>query len=175
MTSPLPQPHCPLCEQPVDPLGSFFRATGDFLPSGDPLTRYANAPLHWSCYVEWSERPRFARHYVDAWIKANRRNPFWWSVLRNDDIYLSVNPQKPVEEASVRLYALGNDIRVPLPRWPEWVKTPDAVTPQLHEVERRALDEVLPDLAKRFPDDHAVVDAIDPDEKRPRNSRSRKS
>lgn len=160
---------CPLCGNPVQLLDTFFRASGDFLPKKDPLQRFCNAPLHWECYEAWPERPRFARHYIDTWVKTNRKNPFWWCVHLDDDVYISANPQQPVEEASVRLVALGNDIRVPLPRWAEWLANVDAVTPGLQPLERRVLDAVLPRLRERFPDDHAVVDAIDPDEKHPRS------
>lgn len=127
--------------------------------------------MHWSCYAAWPERPRFARHYVQAWIKANRRNPFWWSVWRDDRVYVSINPQRPVEEASVRLMGVGSDIRVPLTRWAEWLRDPEHVTPGLYAIEREALAEVLPTLRRQFPDDHALVHAIDPDEKRPRARR----
>jgi hypothetical protein len=160
---------CALCQQKLDALHSFFRASGEFLPAKDALQRFSNAPLHWKCYATWPERPRFARCYVDAWVKANRRNPFWWTVLRDEHVYLSVNPQPPVEQASLRLTEVGNDIRVPLSRWSEWLRDVDAVTPGLHELEKTTLAAVLPTLRARFPDDHAIVQAIDPDEKKPRN------
>jgi hypothetical protein len=163
-----PQPVCRLCDGPVDPLEKHYRATGDFLPPGDPLVPFCNTPLHWPCYAEWPQRPRFARHYVDAWVQANRQNPFWWLVHRDDLVYVSVNPQRPIEEASVRLYAIGNDIRIPLPRWSSWLAKPHEVTPGLHGFELEMLDEVLPLLRELLPDDHALVDAIDPAEKRPR-------
>jgi len=171
MASHFAQPGCAICKQPVDLLEKHFRASGDFLPAGDPLTPIANAPMHWACYAGWPERPRFARHYVQAWIKANRRNPFWWSVWRDDRVYVSINPQRPVEEASVRLMSVGSDIRVPLPRWANWLREPEQITPGLQEIEREALAEVLPTLRRQFPDDYALVHAIDPDEKRPRARR----
>lgn len=165
MSSLLPELRCAICEGPIQPADPHFRASGDFLPKNDPLVDFTNKPMHWDCYMPWEHRPRFARHFVDAWVKANRKNPFWWSVLHDDRVYVSVNPGRGVEEASVRLYSLGADIRVPLPRWPEWLANPTAVTPGLHKYEQDALAEVLPTLRERFPDDHAVVHAIDPAEK----------
>lgn len=162
----LPQLTCALCGNEIQTLHEAFRASGEFLPSDDPLVRYCNAPMHWTCYEQWTERPRFARHHVLAWQKANRRNPFWWTVYLDDDVYVSVNPERPVEEASVRLFATGGDIRVPLPRWGEWLERPEAVSAALHSVEEAALRKILPRLKERFPDDHAVVHAIDPAEKR---------
>lgn len=175
MSGIVPELRCALCQKAIDPMGDFFRASGDFLPPRDPLTKYCNAPMHWGCYVEWSERPRFARHFVDAWVKANRKNPFWWSVHRDEQVYISVNPQKPIEEAAVRLYAVGDDIRVPLPRWSEWLGDLDSVTPGLDELERVEIRKILPMLRERYPTDHALVDAIDPDEKRPRRRGARRS
>jgi hypothetical protein len=147
-------------------LGDFFRAGGAFLPADDPLTPFSNVPLHWSCYTEWPERPRFAKLHIDAWIAANRKNPYWWQAYRDDGVYVSVNPSRPVEEASVRLYEVGSDIRVPLAKWATWLSEPLKVTPQLHALEHEALTKVLPRLRARFPDDHGVVNAIDPEEKR---------
>jgi hypothetical protein len=159
---------CALCGKRIDAQGEHFRASGDFLPPGDPLTTYCNQAMHWPCYAAWPERPRFARHYVDAWVKANRKNPFWWSVHCDDELYVSVNPARPIEEVSVRLFAFGDDIRVPLPRWSEWLADPQQVAPGIPAAEHEALLEVLSVLRERFPDDHAVVHAIDADEKRPR-------
>lgn len=165
MPTSFPELTCAICDGPVRSLEECFRATGKFLPRGDALAKYETAPLHWTCYTQWPQRARFARAYVDAWVAANRKNPFWWGVLRTDQVYVSVNPSKPVEEASVRLYAYGSDLRVPLARWSAWLSAPETVTPNLPEPVRTALAGVLPTLKTRLPDDHALVDAIDPVEK----------
>lgn len=164
---------CGLCQGPIDPKAETFRASGDFLGRSDPLRAYVGAPLHWDCYDTWHERPRFAREYVAAWAKANRRNPFWWCVHQDERVYISVNPIRSVEEASVRLAEVGSDIRVPLPHWSAWLHAPETVTPHLTALELRALKAVLPALRSRFPSDHALVDAIDPREKAPRGSAAR--
>ena len=173
MSSRVPELKCALCDKPVDARDAFFRASGDFLPEHDSLTPFCNVPLHWACYGAWAERPRFARHYVEAWVKANRKNPFWWTVYQDERVYVSANPERPTEEAAVRLYAVGSDIRVPLVKWARWVADPEQVASELQAVERAALAEVLPLLRERYPDDHAVVDAIDPDEKRPGGKQKR--
>jgi len=164
MTS-IPELRCALCGGAIAAHENYFRATGQFLPAKDPLTTYCGAPLHWHCYAQWPERPRFARRYVEAWQAANRKNPFWWSVYADEQVYVSVNPERPVEEVSIRLYEVGSDIRVPLRRWSEWLENADLVTPNLQPVERQALRAVLPTLRQRFPDDRSVVFAIDEDEK----------
>jgi hypothetical protein len=165
------EPKCALCGANIDLLRQFFRASGTFVPAGDSLESFVNAPIHWECYAKWHDRARFARHHVEAWIKANRRNPFWWLVHLDDRLYISVNPEPPVVEASVRLMEVGSDIRVPLPRWRDWLAHPERVTP-LQPVEREHLLPLLPLIRQRFPDDHAVVHAIDPAEKRTRNDRT---
>lgn len=172
MSTGLPEIRCVLCDEVIGVEEDYFRATGDFFPPGDPLHGYCNRPMHWDCYANWEHRPRFAKHYVNAWVQANRGNPFWWSVYRDEDVYVAANPSPPIEEAVVRLSAVGSDIHVPLPRWPEWVKQPAKVTPNLQGCEQAALKPVLPLLRERFPTDHAVVDAIDPAEKQ-RGSRKR--
>lgn len=162
-----PNARCSLSDEPIASGEDCFATSGEFLPRSDPLHKHCGKPMRWKHYADWSERPRFARAYVDAWVKANKRNPFWWTVLHDDDAYISVNPQRSIEEASVRLCAVGSDIRVPLTRWTEWLRHPESVTP-LQSLELETLRPLLPKLADRFPSAHAVVDAIDPAEKRPR-------
>jgi len=168
MAARLPELKCALCDAEIPSLRQLFRATGSFLPPGDPLTRFCDAPLHWDCYAAWPERSRYARHFVDAWVEANRKNPFWWAVHKDEHVYISVNPARGIEQVSLRLYAIGNDVRIPLPRWAEWLASPEQVTPNLHAFEQQELTLVLPFLRERFPDDHAIVDAIDGTEKAPR-------
>jgi hypothetical protein len=170
MGSLLPALQCSLCGGAIGAHEPHFRATGDFLPPKDPLRRYANTPMHWACYAKWPERAVFAGRYVEAWREANRRNPFWWAVYDDERVYVAVNPERPIEQASVRLRDVGSDIRVPLPRWAEWLADIDRVTPGLQPLEKQALDAVLPMLRERFPNDHAVVHAIDEDEKRSRRA-----
>jgi hypothetical protein len=165
MSTSLLKLKCALCGGAVDLLDDFFRASGDFLPAKDPLLPFCNVPLHWACYAQWPERVRFAQAYVEAWIHANRKNPFWWSVYRDELVYISVNPERSVEEVSVRLCAVGSDIRVPLARWSAWLEHADQLTPGLRPIEQEALAAVLPILRQHFPDDHAVVHAIIPSEK----------
>ena len=156
----------------LTPLGEFFRASGAFLPSVDPLVPYCNAPMHWGCYGRWPHRERFARAFVEAWVKATRLNPFWWVAYHDEHVLISVNPERPVEEAVVRLCAVGSDIRVPLPKWSDWLAHPDRVLPKLQDLEKRELKKLVGLLRERFPDDHAVVHAIDPAEKRPARERA---
>ena len=129
--------------------------------------------MHWACYATWPDRLRLAEQYVAAWVVANQKNPFWWKAYQDERVYVSVNPLQPVEEASVRLCAVGSDIRVPLPKWPKWLAKPAQVTPGLCALEKAALAAVLPTLRARFPDDHALVHAIDPAEKQSAGRRKR--
>lgn len=172
MPSIVPELKCALCGGGIDALGTFFRASGAFLPGDDPLTPYCNTPLHWECYATWPDRERFARAYVNAWAKATRLNPFWWIAHQDEHALVSVNPERAVEEVVVRLFTVGSDIRVPLSKWQDWLAHPDRVV-ALHDLEKRELKRTLVGLRERFPDDHAVVHAIDSDEKRARRPRGR--
>ena len=157
---------CGLCHREMVDGQQAFMTSGEFLPRTDPLRPLCGQPLHWECYAAWPERGRFARAYVQAWQRANARNPFWWTVLSDDCAYVAVNPQSGIEEASLRLLSVGSDIRVPLPRWAEWLADPARITPHLHPFEAQALAAALPGLRSRFPDALTLVDAIDPREKR---------
>lgn len=156
-----PGTRCALSNQEIKPDGPYFATSGEFLPKSDPLHKFCGKAMHWDAYAQWPERPRFARAYVEAWVNANRRNPFWWQVHLDDDIYISVNPQRGIEETSVRLFAVGSDIRVPLLRWSEWLAAPTKVTPHLQTLEVECLATLLPRLRERYPSAHDVVDAIE--------------
>lgn len=171
MTVLPPGATCALSKEPLKSGDDVFITSGEFLPKGDPLHDLCGQPICWKHYAAWEERPRFARAYVAAWINANRKNPFWWQVYLDDRIYVSVNPQRGIEEASVRLQEVGSDIRVPLTKWSQWLDTPEQVTPGLHKLEYELLKKALPDLRDRLPDAHAVVDAIDPNEKKPKGKK----
>ncbi len=160
MASEWPSAVCALSGKTIKPGMPHFKTTGSFLPKSDKLHTYCGQPIDWDAYADWNERPRFARAYVHEWVKSNKRNPFWWTVELNDEVYVSVNPQPGVEEASVRLMNVGTDIRVPLPKWSDWLANPDAVRPSAHTLEREEIERVLPRLREKFPTDLDLVDAI---------------
>ena len=168
MSMSVPGAKCALSGDPIEPGIPCFSTTGTFLPASDPLHKYCDSPILWEHYAAWPERRRFARAYVEEWIKANRNNPFWWTVHRDEDVYISVNPQRGIEEVSVRLMEVGNDVRVSLSNWPRWLEDPMSVSDHLHEVEIATLRRVLPKLRTAFPTARAIVEAIDPDEKQSR-------
>lgn len=166
MSIPLPpNARCALGNEAIATPPGAFMTSGQFLPKNDALQRYCGKPICWPCYERWPERPRFAQAYVGAWVTANRKNPFWWQVHLDDAVYIAVNPQRSIEEASIRLLAVGDDLRVKLPEWKQWLAAPAVASP-ITDFERDALEAVLPDLRARFPDGNALVDAIDPAEKK---------
>ncbi len=162
----LPGTKCSLSGIEIKPTDAYFSTSGVFLPAKDPLRKFCDTCMLWEHYAQWPPRERFARAYVEEWIKANQRNPFWWTIHLDDNVYISANPQTGIEEISVRLMRTGSDIRIPLDSWSKWVEHPESVTPNLHAAEMEALARSLPTLRDAFPTARAIVQAIDPHEKK---------
>lgn len=152
--------YCALTDQPLGNGERVFKTSGEFLPKKDPLAKYCGSAMNFDAYADWEHRDQFARAYVDAWIKANKKNPFWWDVYRDNVVYISVNPQTGIEEASVRLFEVGSDLRIPLAKWNSWLSNPESVSGELHPIEKASLAKVLGELGKKFPTAYELVDAI---------------
>lgn len=157
--------YCALSAQPLKAGERVFSTSGDFLPKKDPLAQYCGQPMCFDAYAEWEHRAAFARAYVEAWISANKKNPFWWDVHIDKNVYISINPQRGIEEASVRLFDVGSDLRIPLAKWTAWLENPEAVSGKLHAIEKESLAKAIPDLSERFPSAYELVDAISSDER----------
>jgi hypothetical protein len=151
---------CAISGDPIPVGARIFRTSGEFLPKKDPLAEYCEQPMHFDVYADWEHRPTFARAYVKAWIKANKKNPFWWDVYTDEHVYISINPQRGIEEASVRLFDVGTDLRIPLAKWSAWLENPEDIVTPLHAIEKKTLASALPGLRERFPTSHDLVDAI---------------
>ncbi len=143
-------PRCPLCEKPVDLLGDYFVTSGDFLPADHPLRGYADRKMHWECYEPWPQRPAFARPFIEAWIKANRANPFWTELFRDDHVYITVNPKPPIESVSLRFYETGSDVRVPVYEWEAWLADADR-RKNLRKMELKCLKNCLSAIQQAIP------------------------
>ena len=155
---------CPICGETLDG-PPVFATSGVFLPDGDPLQDCCDAGMHWDCYAAWPHRPRFARAWVEACIAAERLNPYWGRAYLDEAAFVTVNPQPPVEQAAVRLFATGSDLRVPLGDWERWLAGDWEEDEELHPVERAALEDVVPALALFLPTAGEVVAAVNWDGK----------
>jgi hypothetical protein len=54
---------CAICEKPLDIEGSFV-ATSHFIEEeSDPLWRFSDAAMHYSCFQAWEHRAEFVRKF----------------------------------------------------------------------------------------------------------------
>lgn len=150
-----------MCAEPIDTRRRYFVTSGEFVPAGHPLRRFCEQPFHWECYAGWPQRAEFARFYVSAWVNATRRNPFWGTAHLDERVHISANPEPAIAEVSVRLAAIGGDIRVPLAAWERWLAEPGCIGPALEALERDELMAILPTLRELLPTSERLVAAID--------------
>jgi hypothetical protein len=142
-----------------------FRATsGVFFPPSDPLYRFCDAPLHWDCYEDWPERLRFARQYVNSWVRSEVQDEDWGTALLTDLVYLAVRKKEPGEVA-VWLFETGTRVSVPLSRWSAWLSDIGLTERPLHYLEEVSLRKVLPGLRRQFRTCDTVLAAVDWDAK----------
>jgi hypothetical protein len=159
----LPGMPCPLCKQPMDSGQSLFSTWGVWLPKEDPLWRFCDATLHWSCYAAWPDRGRFARSYFEFWVAHEPQNPFWHRVHLDERVYAEVNPDPLVASVWVVLAETGSRISVKLSNWASWLRHTDDGH---HEVETSALLAAKGALSAALPSATAVTAAIDLERKR---------
>jgi hypothetical protein len=150
---------CAICEQPIEE-GSFFESWGVFFPMEDPLYPFCNASIHWDCYEKWPHRARFARKYIDMFVEAILRIPFWSQVDLTTGYFLEVNPQPWFSAVDLMLYETGSQIRIKLSDWDTWISDETAVLEGRHPCEQKALKKVLPELQRRFPTAESILNAI---------------
>jgi len=143
---------CAICGKPLDLKRNLFATSGVFFPPGDPLWRFCDAGMHWSCYADWPERSRFARTYVLSRMEATRSNPFW-SIVHFDD-HSFVEVRFPIRRVpglvKVWLLKTGSSFQVPLNEWQKWLESPDTSVAD-HPLEMDALLEALPHIRTSIP------------------------
>ena len=158
---------CAICNQQ---LGSapIFGTWGVFLADEDPLVGFCDAPFHWSCYVKWPERERFAKAYFAFWVAQEKVNPSWAKLFGDDEVFVTVglgyrpSDQLPaVSEVSVRLAATGSDLRVPTSEWERWLEGGALHDSELQPLELDAIRAVLPRLKTGIPSVERAARSVD--------------
>ncbi|MBI3861184.1 MAG: hypothetical protein HY290_04745 [Planctomycetia bacterium] len=149
---------CAICCQQLG-TSPIFGTWGVFLPQDDPLVRFCDAPIHWSCYANWSERERFARAYFAFWIEHEKTNPYWARIFVDDEVFVTIGPA--VSEVSIRLAATGSDIRVPQAEWECWLEGAALDDAELQSMERDAIRAVLPRLKSAIPSIKRAAESVD--------------
>lgn len=118
---------CALCRERLgdEPI---FATSGVFLPPSDPASSMCDAPIHWRCYAQWSERERFAKALYAA--GSPRGNRYWGTAYEDDDVRVTVNPLRPTAAAHVDLAAPSSLRRIRLDDWNAWMAgEPDGAHP----------------------------------------------
>lgn len=140
---------CPLCDEPMYETQDLFGTWGVWLPSGNPLLKFCDASMHWSCYAAWPHRPEFARSYVDFWVR-NHTVQSPWRIAHLDRICLvSVNPDPTVWSSWIYFYATGSRKDVSLDLWSEWLARGAEFA--AHQVEREAIEAAVGQLRLHHP------------------------
>jgi hypothetical protein len=148
---------CPLCGVKMTTSDRRF-ATSQFLGPESDLWRYSDAVMHWDCYANWKHRARFGRMYFEARRGWSGRNSAWGVAHSDDQVLVTVNPDKLVGEVDVMLAETGSGFRIAFADWADWLDG-EWCEGCLHEIEREALAAVLPLLRSKLPTAEAVVTA----------------
>jgi len=148
---------CPLCDVKMTESDRLF-ATSHFLGPESDLWRFSDAVMHWDCYATWEHRARFGRMYFETKRQSSGHNSYWGVAHSDDQVLVTVNPDKLVGEVDVMLAETGSGIRVALADWEDWLGG-EWFESCHHEVEREAIAAVLPLLRSEMPTAEAVVAA----------------
>lgn len=148
---------CPLCGVKMTNDDRRF-ATRHFLGPDSDLWRFSDAVLHWDCYAKWEHRKRFGRMYFEANRTWSGSNPYWGVAHSDDQLLVTVNPDKLVGEVDVMLSETGSGFRIPLADWEDWLGGEWFEACQ-HDIEREALSVVLSLLRSKLPTADAIIAA----------------
>jgi hypothetical protein len=153
---------CAICTQTVNSERPFFATSGVWLSSSDPLSKYCDTVLHWSCYAGWEHRRRFAHSYFQMWVELEKENPVWWRVYLDDSILVTASPSL-MEAIHVELAETGTRQEVEMKDWAKWLAAGDE--PGMHPIESEAIRKAKEVLRSIFPTVDSVLARIDPDSK----------
>ena len=136
---------CSLCRMPMLENQEVFATWGVWLPPSDPLVRFCDASLHWTCYADWPERSRFAESYFAFWKEKEKSDPYWHRAFSDEEVSVNVG----LAGAMICLRATGSRIPVQLEDWENWLGTrePDTAHPVVKDVlsdAKRRLNESVP-------------------------------
>ncbi len=148
---------CPLCGIEMHATQHLF-ATSHFLGPDSDLYAYSDAVMHWDCYATWEHQVRFGRLYFEAHRRSSGQNPYWGIARADDQVLVTVNPNRLIAEVSVLLAATGSSFRVGLTEWEDWLSGTWRSACH-HPVEYDALAAVIPLLQSRLPNAEQVVEA----------------
>lgn len=151
---------CAICDKRLNISAPLFATSGLF-PVPGMLLRYCDAPMHWNCYAAWPHRKTFAAAYVRMWIAVEQQNPSWAKVWLDEFSFVTVNPDEPMREIAIRLFATGSELRVRLDEWEQWLHQQCIQPEGEHPVEKEALAEALPVLRTNLPTAAAILSRVD--------------
>ncbi len=146
---------CPLCGINMNDTDRLF-ATSHFLGPNSDLYPYSDAVMHLDCYAKWEHRSRFGRLYFEAVRATNHHNPFWGVAYEDDVVLVTTNPDKLVSEVRVMLAETGSGFSIALADWTDWLDG-EWVKGCHHEIEYRALADVIPLLQTKLPTAEKLV------------------
>ena len=146
---------CPLCGVKLTTSDRLY-ASDRFLTPWHELGRFSNALMHWDCYATWHHRPRFARIYFEAKRAWAGHNPYWGIAHLDDQVLITVNPDRYTSAIQIQLAETGSGLRIALADWEGWLGG-DWFEGCRHQIEREALAAVLPLLRHKMPNAEALL------------------
>ena len=141
---------CPICAKPIDiNKDEIFATSGVFINTTNSLWKFCDAAMHWDCYEHWPHRQEFAKLYFIAQIETEKQNPFWSKIYLDDDIFISANPDLPVNEVRIVVKATGSDIRVKLNEWDKWIFDQGYIDSDIHQIDKNIIGDKIYELSRR--------------------------
>src|ERR1044071_1765554 len=129
---------CEICKQELNwnDTKSFFSTSGVFIPPTDPLSQYCDAPLHWNCYKNWPDRPRFAIAHFAHLIPLIANFVDWKTG------YL-LNVRKGFDEIQINPIETGISTALPLVSYDEWCTDPTSLEKKLDPFEYETVNRTI--------------------------------
>lgn len=133
---------CAICHETIS--APIYATSGYIFNVPHKLGRYSDAAMHWDCFAKWEHQQEFANLYFEATVeRAQSGSLYWYLIAQTKDVLVQYGAA--IEDIIVSLRKSGTAIRVRREEWSQWIEDGWSSS-YIHELEKLALEEVLPFL-----------------------------
>ena len=128
---------CPICGEKIENRECF--STRAFLYPTNPLWRFSDAAMHWTCYSSWVLKEDFVNEYARVLREDETNNLFWHRLLDHDKLFITYGK---IGKLDVLLVDLAVHIQIDEPEIDDWIQHPTSDNVYVQQ----ELDRVAPEL-----------------------------
>jgi hypothetical protein len=116
--------------------------------------------MHRDCYEAWAEQSRFARAWIDFWVRYETGCRVTCKAYLDEFVFISLNRHNP-NDITLGFFASGGEYKTSLDGWAAFLAEPEPTLGELTPFERETIVKALPALRKHCPTAESLLNAVD--------------